>query len=356
MGVSIINYNTMRNLVFGIFFCLCATVLAQTDTLRIVSYNVENLFDCKHDTLKNDYEFLPQEDRHWTPDKYKNKLANIARVISTIGQWKAPVLVGLIEIENKNTLFDLTKHSPLSNLKYKFIHSESPDRRGIDVALLYQPKQFKPIKTSFYRIKSPENPKSKTRDILYAAGILPNGDTIHVFVNHFPSRLGGEKASENKRIYVASVLKSKVDSIVNTTSRPNIIIMGDFNDYPSNKSIKQTLGAQKPDSTPQTNRLYNLYYQFEEKETIGSHKYRGNWGMLDQIIVSGNLLLPNNTLSTNEKMSYICQASFLLEDDSKDLGKKPFRTYLGTKYLGGYSDHLPVYIDVVMKKKLPPTP
>jgi predicted extracellular nuclease len=340
----------MRNTIFILFIGLCTTVLAQTDTLRIVSYNVENLFDCKHDSLKNDYEFLPHEDRHWTPDKYKTKLANIARVISTIGQWKAPVLVGLIEIENKKTLFDLTKHSPLSNLKYKFIHSESPDRRGIDVALLYQPQQFSPIKKAFYTIKFPDNPRSKTRDILYVAGQLTNGDTLHVFVNHFPSRLGGEKASENKRIYVASVLKSKVDSIVNTTSHPNIIIMGDFNDYPSNKSIKQTLGAQKPDSTPQTNSLYNLYYQFEENGNIGSHKYKGDWGMLDQIIVSGNMLLPNNTLFTNEKMSYICQASFLLEDDSKDLGKKPFRTYQGTKYMGGYSDHLPLYIDIVIKK------
>lgn len=341
----------MRKIFLLIFICFSVSILAQKDTLRIVSYNVENLFDCKHDTLKNDYEFLPEGDKHWTADKYKQKLANIARVITSIGGWKSPVLVGLIEVENEKTLIDLTQYSPLSNLNYKFIHAESHDRRGIDVALLYQPKQFSPIKKSFYRIDFPDNPKSKTRDILYTAGILANGDTLHVFVNHFPSRLGGEKESEAKRIYVASVLRAKVDSIRSKNQIANILIMGDFNDYPTNTSIAKTLGANKPHpSLIYSNQLYNLFYRFEEEGKIGSNKYKGDWGMLDQIIVSGSMLLKINRVFTREKMSYICQEPFLLEDDKKDLGKKPFRTYNGKKYQGGYSDHLPVYIDIIIKK------
>lgn len=352
MGITLTNSKAMRTFFSLVFLLLFLFVSAQNndaDTLCIVSYNVENLFDCKDDTLKNDQEFLPEGGYHWTPNKYKDKLANISRVITTIGGWKTPILVGLYEVENEKTLTDLTKYSPLKNLRYKFIHAESPDRRGIDVALLYEPKQFKLLTSDFFQIIFPDNKRSKTRDILYASGKLPNGDTLHVFVNHFPSRLGGEKKSEPKRIYVASVLRNKVDSIRSLSPKANILIMGDFNDYPTNKSMQETLGAKKISAPIDTDNLYNLVYHFQEKGDIGSNKYRGIWGMLDQIIVTGNMLLPENTLYTNEKNMYICQESFLLEDDTTLLGKKPFRTYIGKKYHGGYSDHLPIYVDIIVK-------
>lgn len=337
--------------------CLCLFLLAtinifgtEKDTIRVVSYNVENLFDCNHDSLKNDYDFLPEGKYHWTPDKYKKKQGNIARVISSIGGWNPPALVGLVEIENEKTLISLTRFSPLKRLNYKFIHKESPDDRGIDVALLYQPNKFKPFQKEFIKIQNPEHPNSHTRDILYATGILKNGDTLHVFVNHFPSRLGGEEASENKRIFVAQKLRQKVDSILSKNSKANILIMGDFNDYPSNRSISEVLKAQIPKDNFKTKELYNLFAQYEKEGKKGSHKFKGEWGMLDQIIVSGNMLNSQNRVYTELKRASIYDADFLLKEDKKNFGTEPFRTYEGMRYTGGYSDHLPVYIDLFLSK------
>ena len=142
-------------------------------------------------------------------EKYQKKQANIAKVITAIGGWEAPAIVGLCEIESEKCLWDLTRYSGLKNLKYKFLHHESPDIRGVDVGLLYQPKMFKPIHDEAIRITNPQSPQSKTRDILFASGIIPTGDTLHIFVCHFPSRLGGELESEDKRVFVASVLRAK---------------------------------------------------------------------------------------------------------------------------------------------------
>jgi predicted extracellular nuclease len=334
-----------------IFFSAYLAAQKNVDTLRIISYNVENFFDTKHDEGKNDIEFTPDGNYHWTFDKYKKKQANIARVITAIGGWNIPGIVGLLEVENENALIALTKYSPLKNMQYKYIHKESPDARGIDVAVLYQPRQFNPFHEEFIQIDFPDAPTSKTRDILYAAGVLRNNDTLHVFMNHFPSRLGGETASEPRRIFVASKLRAKVDSIFSVSPKANIVIMGDFNDYPTNKSMNSVLKAVMPEDSVSTSELYNLYYRYQIKGEEGSHKYQGEWGMLDQIIVSGNMLTSTNTLFTDKDNAHIFKADFLLEDDPKFLGKQPFRTYIGMKYHGGYSDHLPVYIDVAVKDK-----
>ncbi len=322
---------------------------SKPESYTIICYNVENLFDCKDDPIKNDQEFLPKGKKYWNNTKYQTKLNNIARVITSIGKWKKPILIGLCEIENKHTLDGLTKYSGLKRLRYKYIHKESPDRRGIDVALLYQPKQFKLINSDFFIISMPSNKRMKTRDILYASGKLPNGDTLHVFVNHFPSRYGGEKKSKPKRVYVASVLKSKVDSIKRLSPKANILIMGDFNDFPTDTSLKDILKAKKLNENINEKDLYNLAYNYQDSRKIGSNKYKGIWGMLDQFIVSGNLLLPENSLFIKKKNMYICQENFLMEDDTRYLGKKPKRTYIGYKYNKGYSDHLPIYLDLIIK-------
>ncbi|MDR1679330.1 MAG: endonuclease [Prevotellaceae bacterium] len=337
-------------LAIGMLFCF-VWLFAQNeaDTLRIMSYNVENYFDTRHDSLKNDYEFLPEGSYHWTVDKFKKKQAKIAQVITAVGAWNAPALVGLIEIENDYTLKSLVRYSPLKNLGYNYIHKESPDARGIDVALLYQPKMFEPISEEFLPINFPDNPRSKTRDILYASGKLKNGDTLHVFVNHFPSRLGGEAASEPRRLFVASVLRAKVDSIFTVSPQANILIMGDFNDFPNNKSINSVLGAVEPEEEISTKKLYNLMYSYNEKGD-GSYKYQGQWNMLDQIIVSGPMLQADANTSIDKNKAVIFKADFLVEKDEKFLGEKPFRTYIGMKYNGGYSDHFPVYIDLILKK------
>lgn len=241
MLISNINNQIMRSILFVIvFFCFAFYSFSQEmqkQNFKIMCYNVENYFDCIDDSLTDDKEYLPSGMRGWNITKYQKKQANIARVITAIGGWEAPAIVGLCEIESEKGLFDLIRYSGLKSLKYKFLHHESPDARGIDVALLYQPKQFKPIHDEAIKIEFPFAPTSKTRDILFASGIIPTGDTLHIFVCHFPSRLGGELESDERRMFVAKVVRTKLDSIFAVNSRPNIVIMGDFNDYPTNKSM-----------------------------------------------------------------------------------------------------------------------
>ncbi len=316
----------------------------EKQNFKIVSYNVENFFDCVHDSLTNDTEFTPTGARGWTFSKYKKKQANIAKVITAIGGWDAPELVGLCEVESRKCLIDLTRYSGLKNLRYKFLHHESPDPRGIDVALLYQPQQFKPIHDEAIPIHFPNATHSRTRDILFASGIIPDGDTLHLFVCHFPSRLEGELESEEKRLFVASVLRRKVDSIFAATLKPKIVIMGDFNDFPTNKSMLEVLKAKPLNDSISERNLYNLVYKLHS-EGKGSNKHLGDWGALDQMIVSGILLNPSASFYTRPTDAHFFDADFLLENDKTYLGKQAFRTFVGMKYQEGFSDHLPVYAD-----------
>ena len=325
-------------------YFICLASHPEKQLFRVVCYNVENLFDCVNDSTTADEEYLPGGMRGWNYDKYIRKQANIAKVLVAIGEWQPPALVGLCEIESRKCLVDLTRYSSLKNWNYRFAHHESPDARGVDVALLYQPDKFEPIANQPIPINFPFAPNSKTRDILYVSGITPSADTLHVFVCHFPSRLGGELESENRREYVASVLKAHVDSIFSTSKHANILIMGDFNDYPTDNSIDHVLQAKRPENIRYENELYNLMYPFH-KLGKGTHKHNGEWGALDQIIVSGNLLNPASKFFTLPADVRIFDADFLLEDDKNYLGKQPFRTYVGFKYNGGFSDHLPVYTD-----------
>lgn len=336
-----------KSLLFGLMLCLVLHVRAQNrekQNFKVMCYNVENYFDCVDDSLTDDSEYLPTGMRGWNTTKYLKKQANIAKVITAIGGWDAPDLVGLCEIESDKCLFDLTHYSGLKNLRYKYLHHESADARGIDVALLFQPKRFKPVYDEAIRISFPQSPETKTRDLLFVSGIIPTGDTLHVFVCHFPSRLGGELESEDKRSFVASVLRSKVDSILNANAKANIVIMGDFNDYPINKSISEVLGANPLTDSIASKNLYNLMYKMH-MEGKGSNKHNGEWGALDQIIVSGNLLNQTSSIYTIQSDVHFFDAPFLLEDDNTFLGKQPFRTYVGMKYQDGFSDHLPVYAD-----------
>ena len=323
----------------------CLSQDSEKQVFKVMCYNVENYFDCVDDSLTNDSEYLPRGMRAWSYQKYQTKQANIAKVIVGIGGWDAPAIVGLCEVETEKCMYDLTHYSGLKNLKYKYIHYESPDARGIDVALMYQPYLFKPIVNYPIRITFPDASQRKTRDILYVSGEVPSGDTLHIFVCHFPSRLGGELESEHKRMYVASVLKQRIDSVFALNSNANIIAMGDFNDYPDNRSMNEVLNALEPISDFEPNKLYNLMFPMH-KAGKGSHKYAGEWGALDQIIISGNLLQLNHKFYTLLTDAHVFEADYLLEADNKYLGNQPFRTYLGMKYQGGFSDHLPVYIDL----------
>jgi predicted extracellular nuclease len=340
-----------KGIILPIIFMLSFQIFAQKQekqNFKIMCYNVENFFDCVDDSLNNDNEFLPTGMRAWNYTKYQKKQTNIAKVISAIGGWDAPPLVGLCEIESEKCLRDLTHYSGLKNLRYKYLHHESPDPRGVDVALLYQPQQFKPIHDEAITIHFPQAPQNRTRDILFASGIIPSGDTLHVFVCHFPSRLDGELESEDKRLFVASVVRAKVDSIFAVNKRSNIVIMGDFNDYPTNASLLEVLKAKPLNDSISTQSLYNLMYKLHA-EGKGSNKHLGEWGALDQMIVSGNLLNPTNSIFTRQSDAHFFDAEFLLENDKTYLGKQPFRTYIGMKYQGGFSDHLPIYADFWFK-------
>lgn len=316
------------------------SIKANDNMFTVMFYNVENLFDCVDDTIKQDEEYLPGGLRGWNYQKYNTKLRNISRVIVAAGGWNPPALIGLCEIESQKALEDLTLYSPLSQLKYRYIHFESPDLRGVDVALLYQPKQFKPLISMPLTVVFSEAPNTKTRDVLYVKGLIPNKDTLHVFVCHFPSRLGGELESEPRRIFVANMVRNSIDSLFQVYSDAKVLIMGDFNDYPDNHSMYNVLGAKYPQMPVQGQTLYNLLYPLHLSGK-GTHMHDGIWGALDQIIVSGSLM-NNDRFWVKPDNVRIFDAGFLLTEDEKHFGKKPFRTYNGFRYLGGFSDHLPV--------------
>ena len=326
-----------------------------TLTFRIVSYNVENLFDCKHDSLKDDYEFLPKATRRWNYFKYKKKLDNVARTIVAVGEGTLPALVALCEVENDSVMHDLTRYSALREAGYRYIMTQSEDERGIDVALLYQRSLFKPIGQQSLKVERPSKRNHPTRDILHVWGLLLNLDTLDIFIAHFPSRSEGAKATEPYRLSAARRLKQAIDSICQVRVRAQVIVTGDFNDYPDNRSVKEVLAADVPPEDKdslQTNRLYHLLAGKAPKRkrwwaysASGSYKYKGEWGLLDHILVSGNLLQASSPLFTCEEQAGVARLPFLLKPDPKYGGMQPFRTYQGMRYEGGFSDHLPVYAE-----------
>jgi predicted extracellular nuclease len=312
---------------------------------RAMFYNVENCFDCFDDSLKLDNEFLPNGERHWTWEKYQKKINRISKVIMAAGGWEFPDMIGLCEIENRFVLDGIFKFGHLDKIGYKIIHRESPDRRGIDVALMYQPEVFHPIDTTFIQLIYQGEKESTTREILYVKAKLHSSDTLHVFVNHWPSRWGGQLESEHKRISAARLVRQKVDSIYLQSPKANILVMGDFNDDPENESIKTVLNAKSISEETSDQQLYNLSGRFVKNGSIGSHKYQGKWGMLDQFIVSGTLLNKSAVLYCKQGGMSLFAPDFLLEKDETYFGVKPYRTFVGYRYHGGFSDHLPIVLD-----------
>lgn len=312
-------------------------------SFNVMWWNVENLFDTSHDSLKHDEEFMPEAMRHWHYGRYKKKLDDIATVIVSAGQWEIPALIGLCEVENDSVLIDLTRYSALRSLGYRYVMTHSNDVRGIDVALLYQRDQFKLLQKDTIRVSCPHH--RPTRDLLHVAGQLISGDTLDVLLAHFPSRAGGSyKQSEPYRLLVAQALRQEADRLMQHRQHPLILIMGDFNDYPTNRSVTKILQAKAPPTLVSPHQLYHLLARQARHPDIGTYKYKGQWGLLDHIIVSGALLQPQSPLYTNEKQAEIAQLPILLKDDTTYGGRQPFRTYIGLKYQGGISDHLPLLL------------
>lgn len=335
---------------FAFVFLMLLSPSVQAEDLvsfRIVSYNLENLFDWMDDSKTDDDSFTEEGDHQWTEKKFRRKLSNLSKALVAAGGWQTPVVIGLCEVENAFVVNELAHNTELSYADYSFVHRDSPDQRGVDVAMLYDAKRFQLITQSFLRVHLEERP---TRDILYAKGVLKEtGDTLHLFVNHWPSRYGGELESEAKRIKAAQVLRHTTDSIFSHNKEANIVIMGDFNEYPSNESISRTLGAFKQWEQAEAGNLYNTCFQYDGNESVGSHKFEGRWGMLDQFIISGHLLSNMNGLHTNLSLVNICNEPFLLKKDRT--GFAPKRAFLGTLFANGFSDHLPIYMDLIINKK-----
>ncbi|MDD4778217.1 MAG: hypothetical protein PHV53_08010 [Fermentimonas sp.] len=321
-------------------------------------YNVENLFDTSDNPVKDDNDFLPDGFMNWTPWKYRKKLRNITSVITAVGGMHSPALAGLCEVENDSVMHDLINHSPLWAQGYDYVITDSPDIRGINIALLYQRHQFKLLGSTEYEIKLKEKNRRPTRNILHATGLIINSDTLDVFVCHFPSRSGGEKETEQARIESALVLRERVDSLLSKRDIANIIIMGDFNDQPDDKSMSESLQASSIDILSEyklseidyDKELFNLFRSsdIEKDRDKGTYKYQGKWYINDHIIVSGNLLNPKSPVNVKNNEVNIYNGDFLLEDDKKYYGKKPFRTNLGPRYNNGFSDHLPIYTDLII--------
>ena len=346
------NSKAPLSFIFIALIFLVPKVCSQQN-FRIMFYNVENLFDTKHDSLKNDDDFLPGGFMNWTDWKYWEKQRNIGRVITAVGEMQSPALVGLCEIENDSVIFDLTKRSPIRSQQYNYLVTNSPDMRGIDVALLYQSHQFKLLEKNEYEVLLQNKDTGPTRNILHAVGQLISGDTLDVFVCHFPSRSSGQLASEPNRIDAAQVLRDKTDSLFTIRKEANIVIMGDFNDYPNNKSIFETLKARSLNYHLQKDELYNMFFHRIKEKDFGTYKYQGEWGVLDQFIVSGNLLMKNNRNKIANNEAHIFKAAFLSEKDEKYGGVRPYRTNLGPRYIGGFSDHYPIFMDLIIQTQEP---
>lgn len=303
---------------------LCLTAEAQ----RIVWWNVENLFDCRHDSLKDDREFLPEGSYHWTRTRYWRKLDALSRTIAAIaGEDGWPMAVGLCEVENDSVLFDLTRRSPLRKARYAYIHEEGPDVRGVDVAMLYDSLQFNLIGHKALRVPSAERGFRPTRDILHVWGLCPTlPDTLHIIIVHLPSRAGSGRKGEAHRRLVIGTLCSLLDELTGKS----VLLMGDFNAEP-NDNIFRSIGKRLTSLVPQNRK--------ELRREQGTYYFRGLWGFLDHMFASPSLL------PFVAKRAEVGRFPFLLTEKGT-----PWRTYQGPVYKGGFSDHLPIWVDLLEDK------
>lgn len=331
---------------FVLFFVVLSIHLkAQTDTknINVLFYNVENLFDFANDPQKADDEFTPEGARHWNNNRFNTKLINLSKVILNVSGWNPPEIIGLCETENRTVLEKLLHQTPLKKYPYNIIHKDSPDERGIDVAFIYNEKAFYPITYQYYPLEYADGSIEKSREILYVQGILRQTDTLHFYVNHWPSRYSGLLETSMKRELAATALKSLVDEQLKQNENAKIIVMGDFNDQPTDESISNKLNAVAETGRIKSSGLYNLSTGWMNKET-GTLKYQSQWFVFDQFIVSGSLLISENGYTTGQQLAAIGKLPFLLEKDERYGGEKPSRTYTGFKYNGGFSDHLPILL------------
>lgn len=322
----------------------CDLSQSQTKSIIVAFYNVENLYDTINDPFFDDEEFLPEGNNKWNTEKYKIKLENISKVlhdIASVNKKNCLTVVGLCEVENKEVLYDLINSNKLKSCNYGIVHYDSRYRRGVDVALLYRKDEMVVVNSKAYPLVMPNDTSFNTRDQLLVSGII-DGELMHFIVNHWPSRRGGEERSAPLREAAAKLCRSIVDSIYKTDSSAKIIIMGDLNDDPVNKSVLVHLNAKPSKEETKKGDLYNPMYYIFVKKGIGTLAYNDKWNLFDQFIVSYPLI-DSETKGYKFKKAEVFNASYLLQKEGQFAGY-PFRTYIGNKFIGGYSDHFPSYI------------
>jgi len=314
-----------------------------TENFGILFYNVENLFDIKDDPLTADDEFTPGGDRHWTIKRFNEKINNLSKVILSANGWNPPGMIGLCEVENRYVLEKLCNETPLKNYPYKIIHKDSPDDRGIDVAFLYNEEVFYPLNYKYYPLVTNDGDTIKSREILLVSGILNGTDTLHLYINHWPSRYSGFLETRAKRIRAAQQLNRLIAEKLKENRGAKIVVMGDFNDGPTDESVANYL-IETQQQTKALLPMVNLSANVQ-----GTLKYQSQWFTFDQFIVSGSLLNSKNRLTIVAGKAVAVRLPFLLEQDERYGGLKPYRSFVGYSYNGGFSDHLPVLLKLEIK-------
>ena len=331
-------------LILSVLFTGVTLAQQKAAVYSVAFYNLENLFDTINNPDTNDEEFLPDGTYRWGALKYQNKLKNMAYTIGKLATDKfcpqGPAVIGVSEIENRQVLEDLIKTGELANRNYDIVHFDSPDRRGVDVGLLYDRDQFEVDTAISARLFIECSPNTLTRDQLLVSGRLA-GERVHIIVNHWPSRLGGEAQSRCRREAAAALSRQLADSVLAADPQSKVIIMGDLNDDPYNKSCSEVLGAVKEQSEVKENGYFNTMWKLYD-EGFGTLGYQGKWNLFDQIIVSGNLVGKDRATRKYFK-SEMCNKDFLRQDSGKYKGY-PKRTHAQGRWLNGYSDHFPVII------------
>lgn len=333
---------------------LCIAVVMPTaaqERFRIMEYNVENLFDTIPSPYHDDRDFLPEGKQHWTSQRYWAKQGRLARVIAAAGG-DAPVeLVGLVEVENDTALAHLTRRTSLARLGYEYIVTDGPDLRGINVGLLYQPGRFRLLRHQEIRVPIVEGQRP-TRNVLLVEGLLPTLDTLSIFVAHFPSRRGGKGETEAHRCRAAKVIRQTVDSIQRQRPKALIVVMGDMNDEVHDTSLREVLHVKVSESEGYDDHsLYSLAPRCaEHPEITGTYYYQQEWNRIDHIIVSGGFFQPSAALQA-PRTCRILAYPFLLDTSDSEFAQtfRPSRNYLGTFYKGGFSDHLPLLLEFLVR-------
>lgn len=312
-----------------------------TNELQLVFYNVENLFDIEDDPNKADEEFTPTGKKMWTADRYDHKLKQLGKVISSANS-HMPDILGVCEVENKRVLEDLNASSNFAKVNYSILHKESPDGRGIDVGLLYNPERIRLDDIEYIESTLPVGDRPNTRLVMHAMGEF-NGEELHVYVNHWPSRYGGQKESEPNRLTVAYNVRKSMDEVIAANPAANIVMMGDFNDHPNNKSIMEVIGADLDGKKGMVNLMWEKHKRGE-----GSYNYRGDWGALDQFIVTPTLTDGKGLDVDENSVQFVKHDWMMYVNDEGEA--YPNRTYGGPNYYAGFSDHLPIAMTLIVKE------